>query len=470
MDQFIGLALLVLCAIVCSGCSGSVSVVPEEERIGTVTDYGDGSAQPSDGEGGSGGEVGEGGAGGEGGVAQNPPSDDCSADALKVELSSTTPQSQIVAAWEGNTGMWTVFSRYVVSNGTNQDRLITSVKIAQTDPNGDVADFHSVVIAMDGLVQLQSYGQGSVDGKSFVLEQGGGFVVPAWTSKIVEVRAQLAPVVSGSVVGGQWHGVSRSGHTPALSFEEYRFFGEVECVSHKTNADVPPSMVIRKSKPVVEKLALPTNELANTDTDQFKFRVSADSSGSAIALRQIAMRFEKTGDFEITDLGIRRGDIEIPYNEYHISVCPDKMSNCLYNQLASNFESGNLYIGWINEEVITGSGWVYTLHGNVTGAKKGDTFKSQLLRSEPALDPSLDPLVTTGKITCWAAPFWYIAKDGLESDDEPFLLYTGARPYFLWSDLSEFPHSGGTGILDSSADWTTDLLVGDLSGSETLSM
>jgi hypothetical protein len=466
MKKLIGLALV--CSVLFA-CSGSVTVMPEDESLGTTTTS-SGTApttQPPDTDGGSGdaggGDV-VGGAGGEGGVGTDggapeggSPPNDCSTNALSVKLDSNTPQSAIVIGGSD----WTEVARYVVTNSTDKAIKISYAEVTQMDPNGDVADFTEVALSTNYALHLIG-SKVNEYGISFVLteEKSGGLVISPAESVSVEVAAKISPVLSSSAAGGKWYSVPRSGHTPALSFERYRIEGEAENVTHKTCATKPSSMVVRKSKPIVTKLALPTNTLSNADVDLFQFQVKADNAGP-IAVRQITFRFEKIGGFNVSNLRIRRNGQDMPISDYVIEVCPDKVGGC-WDTLGGNFESGTVFVVWHYEQVISGSGNVFTLHGVVSEAEKGSSIDLGLLHTDPSWSPSI---AVTGKIATDTG-FFFIAKD-----EEPIMANPVATPYFLWSDLSEVPHSGGTaGLLDSSADWTTDLLVEDLSGSETLSL
>lgn len=446
-------------ALVCSvllACSGSVTIMHEEEDLGTTTaSSGTTPTQSPDGGGGSGDAGGDvvGGSGGEGGSVSDggtseggSPPTDCDGQPLAVELSPITFKSKIVVGGSD----WSDFSRYTVSNGTDKPLKIPTANVSQVSSDGDLADVTEVALGIKGAIFL--FGSAlSEDGTSFVLtqEMNGGLVIPANSSETVELWAKPAAVVSSATANGQWHGVARSGHTPMLALTGYRLECDAENVTRPVDTGLPNPMVLRKSKPIVEKLALPTNKLANADIDMFKFQVGADKAGT-VAFRQIKMELTKTEGLEITDLKIRRGAVDI-----------NEASAWVFVPYGISFHattSKPMYLVFKDEETISGSGNVYTIHGSVTGATAGQEITFSFA-GESA------PISFTGYSCFWLQFSFFVQLSEYSPDSGNFCSKSGNPPKetSVWSDISEVPH----GL--SSKDWTHGALL-DLSGSETLSL
>ncbi|MCR4278535.1 MAG: hypothetical protein NUV81_01375 [bacterium] len=403
--------------------------------------------------------------GGMGGMPDVPPAG-CPDKALDIQLSSITPKSRILVAGKG----WEEVARYTVS-ADGVDRKIVYAEISQIHPEGDVADFSEVALGAGGAILL--FGS-KVEGSTFILSGGMGenIVIPAGTSATMEMWAKVAPVKSSASAGGKWHGVSRSGHSPVLALSSYRLQTDESEVLRPVCTSDPSPMVVRKSKPIIKKLQLASNSLKPGSIDFFSWAISSDPVANidatlSVAIHQIAFHVEKKGGFGVQKLRLKKDAQDVPLGTYDVLVCSDDFV-CNGSMVESSFTAGNVFISWKIEELVSPKVSEYTLSGDVLDAKEGDAITLSFLRTDPKSDPLLDPLVTTGKVTRGESPLFFIPKDGLEFDGEPYLPYSGARPYFLWSDLSEVPHHDETGFLDSSVDWTADLLVEDLVGTETL--
>jgi hypothetical protein len=363
--------------------------------------------------------------------------------AVIVRLADDTPESRIVltsnAPWE-----LYEFTRYDVVNNSDEDIIITSVEVDQVHPNGDIADFSAVNVSMDPAPGLSLYSDGwlvssgVVDPSAHFTEGPLDFnfpnesmIIPSRETITLIIYANMSLVRPGSSVDGAWHDIARSGHSPALEIISL----ETDAGSAVIEEHEAPSMVLRKNRPIITHLPLPTNTLVNDDVDLMKFQVSADVAGM-IAMKKWGIGFGKTGAFSISDLRIRRGASDLPLSSYTVEVATPNGTSSI---IEPDMGFGNINIMFTDEQAFAGPGFIYTLHSEATGVESGDVFTVTL-----GTGLSWDPVTTC------------------VSDIMP----NG----FVWSDVSEVPHSALSCQQGGSLDWTHETLVPGLGFSETLSL
>ncbi len=365
---------------------------------------------------------------------------------LTVQPSTNMPSPQIVI---GGKDVRVPFSTWDITNGSSGDIVVTSANIRQVDPNGDNADFTMVGLSVNGTSVMSGVatdpndGNWSVDGLS-------PLTIPAHGTVEVTVWGKMANVVSSSSANGAWNGVARSGHSPSLAIASVRV--------KETNAflDVPvasatlPSMVLRKSQPYVTKLPLVSSTLIEgADQDLFTFQVTPDLSGS-IELAQFGIAWTKSVGMSLYSIGLRRGSTELTFSgSAKIVSDPDRGGNPVLPQ-----ETNGVLMFDLGDMPISSSGDVFTVHGTFTGTVPGssvtlgfdrvpvDTIPVTAFLENPASGPETHLCTVNG---CYPTP-------GMDA-------YMGS---FLWSDLTEVPHSW------SSTDWTNDLYVQDMGQTQTL--
>lgn len=433
MNRFGG--IFAVCALFAVGCV-SIEVIEQTDTAAWVEETeGDGGAGGEETEGGSdavGGQpqggFGEGGQGGEDPTC--PPEDWTPTVKVSIALAPDTPASTIVVA---GTDGWAVYSRYVITNLTDEEQLVVEADIVQVDPNGDDADFEFVALAYGG--QWQVISNGSENGEfgpghfSAVGIPSEDSAIPPKESRTFEIWGRTAPVLSSSAAGGEWHGVPRSGHSDILRLEQVSVSTDPWCVSQVSlETEDPNPMVLRKSKPTITKQPLASTTLANIDQDLFKFQVASDAAG-AIAMKAIRFSWAKTGPVQFNQFRIRRGATDMAPSNYTVSVLDEAGDG-----------DGEIVVSFTSEETIAGSGNVYTLHATASNAVSGSSMTTCLV---PSIDAQVSGISRTGHVTTLldGTTGLYVAGDG------------SYAPSILTSDLSETPHR------EISNDWVSDIFV-----------
>lgn len=231
--------------------------------------------------------------------------------------------------------------------------------------------------------------------------------------------------------------------------------------------------VIRRSVPFIARQALSPTEIRNgTDQDLYRFQVSADAAGP-ISFLQIEMQVlvhARAGYGEVCNMRLRRGWDDLPPDSYTIYALEvDRTgsgtvyeSPCVYGRAGS----GVVIIRLSEEQTVSGSGNVYTLHGTVNRFSSGDWITTSF--GEPGGVVRPDTTITTGYIIpnthTWAIDTSPRGMPGTAPD------WTRVRAGFLWSDLSDVPHRATVGTDGGSRDWTNGYLIEDLTQSQTLVM
>ena len=422
-------------------------------------DVTDETSEPETGSGGlSGrGEDGEAGAGGSEGEQVCPPEDYVSQKKLNIVIDKNTPPSEIVVAGQNS---WHIYSQYKVTNLTDEDQEIRDAEIAQFDPNGDAADFTEVALALEGKIVLtgskvvEIVEQGKLLEEHFFLDNATSneVIIPAKSSVLVQVWAKLAPVLPSSAVGGVWHGVPRSGHSNSLGIELIGVKSDPVCVGQGSDdLNHPPSMVTRKSKPVVTPLPISSNGLLEgVYQELFKFQIGAHEAG-AIDLTQFALKWTKTPGLLIMpdSLGLHKDNVPMKSFDEVWIFDQDGYLNEIHDP---DVTTGTVV--FIFFESIVESGLTFTFRGRPSGAKQGSKITFTFDRVPEDLKP-----VTARLDHPASGPGSTLCKD-------VNLCYPDLGPdwagTFLWSDRSEVPHGSTT------MDWTNDLYVENLNQTQTL--
>jgi hypothetical protein len=305
-------------------------------------------------------------------------------------------------------------------------------------------------------------------------------MVPKDGSVQFQIWAKLANVQASSTVSGAMSGVARSGHAPALGLRNGLTTGEWDAnyaaalnvrttgaasgerIYAATGAAHGNAQVLRKTQPIVTKQSLSSTTLANIDQDLLKFQVAADSAGS-IAMKQVMFSFSKSSGVALSNFRVRRGATDLDTSIYAVTYATSGATDLKAGSIAAGENSGLIVFSMKEgqEESISGSGNVYTLHATVSGAVAGQNVTLSFYRDSSTL--------VTGYLNSTSA------FGGLPSSADIFNIDTADAPSgvssatgtFLWSDNSEVPHSSAN---QTSRDWTNDFLVEDLSQSQTLSL
>ncbi len=357
---------------------------------------------------------------------------------------------------------------------------LTRINVTST---GDAAAFTSVAIAQDGNVKgWDILPAGSYANKDVDLT-ASPVMVPKDGSATFQVWGKIGNIQASSSVSGRTSGVLRSGAQVKLGIGagittgnwdsnysgnfNVRSIGQAsgDLVYSSGSATVGNTFVIRKSKPTVTRQTLSTTTLANgTNQDLYRMQISADAAGS-VAVKKITFDFSKDGSTTLSNFRIRKGSTEVPLGS--VVITNGTSTDLEAGTIPAGITSGRVIVVFSDpstantEETVTGSGNVYTLSATVNGSAAGNTVSFAPARN-------LAGSIVTGYLDDEAVALNGTNVDGPNLDTASTPDGTADSPgTFVWSDLSEVPHSAaGSGA--SSFDWTNDVYVEDLTQVQTL--
>lgn len=384
-------------------------------------------------------------------------------------------QSTILVGDDG--AVWQNFAQFKAT-AQNEAVQIDKLTVSST---GVAANFISqgIAVSQDGAVKGTATLPSGVDSFTDV-NLSSPIVVPKDGSATFQLWGKLARPVASSTVSGSTN-APRSGNLMQLGIASgittgdwnTDYAGELNILANgqasgdrlfaatTTASNIGNQFVLRKTKPVVTRQALSTTTLTSgLDTDLYRFQVSADAAGSA-ALKKIVFSWSKgdtNSSFNFQNLRLRKGTTDIADGDIDITSATG--TDYYAGGPALGETSGNIVIVFTNEESISGSGNVYTLHGTVNGTvDSGDSLSLNFLRNSLAAPVTgyLSDVVASG-----------MRGPNIDTGLAPSDAAT-TRGTFVWSDLSEVPHSYASGTAGGSRDWTEDLYVEDLTQQSTLS-
>ncbi|QQR60357.1 hypothetical protein IPH19_02985 [Candidatus Uhrbacteria bacterium] len=336
------------------------------------------------------------------------------------------------------------------------DGSIASLEGVNVMLDGDYGDLTQVSIASEGVIR----GSGTFPsgaGSSYTRIDITGSPISVGTDGYgyFQIWVRVANVQSSASVSGATVGVCNSGDRFRLGAYgiEYRIGSTVE--STHFDPMYGNEFVVRRTKPTVTRQSLSTTTLADgSSQDLYRFQVSADSAGS-VSFHSIAFTAISSGDLTFSGFGLRRGSTLMNTADYDIV---DEYANNL-EAGAISFSSGvshRLIIVFHDDgETVTGSGSSYTLQAVPSDVHAGDTISLTFHRTLNGSTGYLldDPIHSALDVSPWGS--------------------AGTVPPiaagFIWSDLSEVPHSDFYGCCGGSRDWTDGLYIEDLTQTQTLS-
>ncbi|HVM90576.1 MAG TPA: hypothetical protein VMU11_01620 [Verrucomicrobiae bacterium] len=319
--------------------------------------------------------------------------------------------------------------------------------------DGDAADLTEVAIAgLDGMVHGTSVFPAGI-GTDTIIHLDAPITDDAVGGGFFEVWVKVANVVSDAAVSGADIGVCNSG-------DRFR-------VGINPSAPVYGNeFVIRRSRPTVTLQTLSTELTEGTDTDLIRFQVSSDSA-STIMFRQQTLQLSYRASSDrlcLTDTYLRRGRDDMAPGSYQIIFLENGNDLSDGHQSMSMGSAADTLIAVRMQELIAGSGDVFTVHSTLTGCAND---------GGPAPIPS-GARLSTSFMTDSDPATGYLGIVGytLALDTSPYGMpgsdAMATAGNFLWSDLSEVPHSAEVGTSGGSRDWTNGYLVNDLTGVTTL--
>ncbi len=399
---------------------------------------------------------------------------------LKIEADGH-PAAQIVI---GGKDSWFVAASYKAMAQYEAATIDRSSVIQDSELLADNADVVAVAVASAGIIHGQTVLPASPTGCNDADMSGSPIQVPKDGSTSIQVWVKYAAPLPGAAVNGAQHGVPRSGHQPRVGLSDSIMGGEwpteylnrfnlrstgetsgERLYASSVGVAKPNVMVLRKSRPIFSKLQTPFGNLGVGSQDLYRFQVAADGILDQaqnivpnVAIKQYAFDIKFEGcDPVLSNARLYRSAMEIAASDYSL-VDGYTGSDLKFESLT--MLSGSVYrliAAFTNEEIVSGSGYQYELLANLQSVTLGCSMTTKL-----AQDPN--PVVKTGYLLQNDAYAPYAASYGIFNvgmwPDQNGLGAWHVQGTQVWSDQSELPHIALT--LPSSADWTTDPLVNDL--------
>ncbi len=379
---------------------------------------------------------------------------------------------------------WVPFAQYKAT-AQYEDVMIDRIAVTSTAgaANADNADYRMVAIASGGAVKGSDQLPSGITGTKDIDLTVNPLTVPKDSSITFQIWVKLSNVQASGSVNGLVNGVARSGHAPGMglmasstgsewSAAEYGYGTKLnvrstgaasgERVYAAVGAANGNSMVLRKSVPVVTKQSLSSTTLANSDQDLIKFQVAADSAGS-IALKQVVFTFSKSSGVTLSNFRMRRGSTDITPTSAYAITNGTSTADLTNGSIPAGVSSGYIVFAMApgQEESISGSGNVYTLHATVSATSGAQNVSVSFLKD------SSNPIVTGYINNSYGFGVFGSSSNifNIDTQVSPSGV-SSATGTFVWSDNSEVPHSSAA---ETSRDWTNDVYVQDLSQSQQLS-
>jgi hypothetical protein len=303
--------------------------------------------------------------------------------------------------------------------------------------------------SVNGVASLSLYdgstlvgGPVNIDGTGNAYFTGMNFVIPKDGSKVLTVKGNLNSVgASGATTGIDIAVTLQDGYQGAAidnNFEARGTSAGSSTVIQEFGAPLADNdiagrtKVLRKTKPTVSLVTLPSSVLSTGSQTIMRFTIAADAAGD-VAVKHLRLDISKTANPTLAisaDSNLRRvGDSS---NLAGSAAITGALS-------AAGAATGTLDILLTNEEVISaGTARTYDVRLTVGGAPVSGDSVSASLAGE-----TVGAATESGVITTPGA--------GLVS-------LAGAARNFVWSDISAVPHSDTLGG-PSSADWANGWYV-----------
>lgn len=391
------------------------------------------------------------------------------------------PRSTILVA---GTDVWQNVAQYRAT-AQHEGVTITQANLASL---GDSASFTQVAIAREGIISGRNTLLAGINQNRDILLTGTGtLTVPRDGSVTFQLWANVSSVVAWGT-NPATSGIARSGAQIALGLNAGLETGEWDA-NYRGHLNVRATgaisgdriyaagapmfgntFVVRRSKPTVTQLAIPSTMLVPGDMDLYRFSVQADAAGS-IALKRIRMSLvihSGTGA-RVCNVRLRRGSTELRWPQDYQIIGPGA-----HIDPAQCWDPAwwDLVI-LLTEETVSGSGSAYTLMGTPEGFMTGDSLMIAFGGYTGGGDPGGlggDIGVVTGYIRDLSGlgHSYDLALDLSPWNAPDSTMLISYYPGFMWSDLSEVPHSPFTGIMGGSRDWTNGYLVEDLTRTQIL--
>ncbi len=360
-----------------------------------------------------------------------------SSGGLNIELAPSDTDSEAGLVVGGSSNQ--VLAKYKFT-AVNEELQVTKVGFTVATAN-TVAS----VSLYDGATLVG--GPKAITGGGVVNFTGLNFVIPKDSSKVLTVKANMNSVgTSGATTGTaatvtlaattgtfEARGTGAGSSTLLTDADDVDGVGTPSLVAgggNPMNAIAAYAKIVRKSKPTVALVSLPTSVLNSGEVVAMRFSVTADAAGD-VSLLGLVTQHENGTSAALTAVAGSSGIREVG------TASDIAGANVLVAACASGATGCVLVHEFTNEEFISaGSTKTFDVRVNIgVGAATGDSLSSKLLG---------DTTLATG-VLGGGTPATKITVGGTASN-------------FVWSDVSIIPHSDAIGG-PSSADWANGTYV-----------
>lgn len=384
------------------------------------------------------------------------------------------PQTTILVA---GGSAWKVLARFKATT-LYEAATLDRVRIQHPADGGVNGDFAMIAVAQGGDVtnRQDTLAAGSSGSKDIDMT-----VNPIKIAKDGAVQFEIwAKLAALSSTSSATTNSPRTGNNPALGVVTSTTSGEWDTnytnqiniratgdasgerlYATSTNGLYGNAMVLRKTKPTVTKLAVATNTLSSgSDMELYKFQVTPDASGGSVAWMQVM--FTVTTSSNVTNLStfrLYKGSTPLSITAGSAEVfIRDAVTGGDLTGSTGLGGHGRIVVRLVNEESVTGSGTVYTLRATPVFTGTGNTVSTQFYRSSGG---TVTGYITDGDMG--GALGIDTSVGGATTNG------AAASGTFLWSDNMDVPHSFASGSNSGSRDWSNDVLLEDLTQSQTIS-
>ncbi len=369
-----------------------------------------------------------------------------SAGQYSAVLDSSTPTGKLIAA--NTTGnIMTVLKFYATSEQVNVTKIRLSLNNASSTGNdlSQVYIYDGATLLGQGVLGIGN-AQGKTANASTTFTLTTPLQVPANTSKLVTIKADIAQILTASTVATAGHRIAIDyyGSTDTSENVATGASSGTQIAGYSATTAQTEAMIL-KSVPTVALVALTDTVLSNSTMAIFKFSVAADVKGD-IDLYKFTFKIATSGPAETTALAIDditlvdvTGGIETTLNastsNFYVSV-----GNIVESVLLASPGTQNL--ATTTRTVSAGTTRIFELRASITGSITGASIKTQLEGD-------------AAKVVLVGGTLW--ERDAVEAD---------ASDDFIWSDLSDVNHTNT--LFDSTVtDYLNGYLVSGLPSSAT---
>ncbi|MFH0873455.1 MAG: hypothetical protein V1846_01295, partial [Candidatus Komeilibacteria bacterium] len=375
-----------------------------------------------------------------------------SAGQYSAVLDSSTPTGKLIAA--NTTGnVMTILKFYATSEQIN----VTKIRLVLTNASSTGNDMSQVYIydgstlLGQGVLGIGNVQGGSLQNASSTFTLTTPLQVPANTSKIVTIKADIAPIYTASTVATAGHRIAINyyGSTDSSENVGTGVSSGTQIAGYSPTTAQTAAMIL-KSVPTVAVVALPTTTLSNSTLAMYKFSVTADAKGD-IDLYKFTFKVATSGPAETTPLAIDNITLVDVTSGAEVTLYASTTN--FYVSIGSFVETvllaspGTPDLATTTRTVSAGTTRTFELRADFTGTIANSSVSVQLEGD-------------SAKVVNANYDLWTRDKVELDAEDD-----------FIWSDLSDVDHVSGitTAVGAAVTDFTNGWLVSGLPSSNLAS-